>query len=74
MHIRRTFAITALISALVGLPLAADWPVTEKIDLDAVYLIKEEGLRHSKVMELESYLTDVYGPRLTNSPEIKEAA
>jgi len=74
MHIRRTLAATALISALVGLPLAADWPVTEKIDLDAVYRIKEEGLQHSKVMELESYLTDVYGPRLTNSPEIKEAA
>ena len=74
MHIRRTFATAALMSALVGLPLAADWPVAEKIDLDAVYRIKEEGLQRSKVMELESYLTDVYGPRLTNSPGIKEAA
>ena len=25
-------------------------------------------------MEIESYLTDVYGPRLTGSPNIKEAA
>jgi hypothetical protein len=39
-----------------------------------VYRIKAEGLQHSKVMEIESYLTDVYGPRLTGSPNIKEAA
>src|SRR5213594_1116015 len=26
------------------------------------------------LMEIESYLTDVYGPRLTGSPNIKEAA
>ena len=73
MYLRRTFATTAVMAALVVLPLAADWPVTEKIDLDVIYQIKEEGLQHSKVMELESYLTDVYGPRLTNSPEYKEA-
>jgi carboxypeptidase Q len=74
MHYRRTFASTALIALLVGLPLAADWPATEKPDLDAVYRIKDEGLQRSKVMELETYLTDVYGPRLTGSPNIKEAA
>jgi hypothetical protein len=71
---RRTFALSAIIAVLVGLPLAADWPVTEKLDLDAIYRIKEEGLQRSKVMEIESYLTDVYGPRLTGSPNIKEAA
>src|SRR5262249_28800076 len=32
------------------------------------------GLQRSKVMEIESYLTDVYGPRLTGSPNIREAA
>lgn len=74
MKIQRTFALTTAIAVLVGLPLAADWPVTEKLDLDAIYRINEEGLQRSKVMEIESYLTDVYGPRLTNSPEIKEAA
>src|SRR5262245_60207808 len=61
------------LASLVVLPLAADWPTTEKVDLDAVYRIKEEGLQRSQVMELESYLTDVYGPRLTGSPNIKEA-
>src|SRR6266566_1544423 len=74
MTTHRTCALTAVIAILIGLPLAADWPVTEAIDLDAVYRIKDEGLQHSKVMEIESYLTDVYGPRLTGSPNIKEAA
>ena len=74
MHYRRTFASTALIALLVSLPLAADWPITEKPDLDAIYRIKDEGLQRSKVMELESWLTDVYGPRLTGSPNIREAA
>jgi carboxypeptidase Q len=74
MHVRRTFALTILIACLVGLPLAAQWPAAEKVDLDAIYRIKDEGLQRSKVMEIESYLTDVYGPRLTGSPNIKEAA
>jgi carboxypeptidase Q len=74
MQFRRTFALSAVIAVLVGLPLTAQWPGTEKLDLDAIYRIKDEGLQRSKVMEIESYLTDVYGPRLTGSPNIKEAA
>jgi len=74
MHARRTLALSAVIAVLIGLPLAAQWPITEKLDLDAIYRIKEEGLQRSKVMEIESYLTDVYGPRLTGSPNIREAA
>lgn len=70
----RSSAMTAILAVLLALPLAAQWPATEKLDLDAVYRIKDEGLSRSKVMEIESYLTDVYGPRLTGSPEIKEAA
>ena len=73
MKLHRTFVLTAVISLLIGLPLTAQWAVTEKIDLDAVYKIKDEGLQRSKVMEIESYLTDVYGPRLTGSPNMKEA-
>src|SRR5262245_24429310 len=74
MKVPRTFAMTAVLAALVALPLAAQWPAGEKLDLDAVYRIKEEGLQRSKVMEVESYLTDVYGPRLTGSPNYNEAA
>jgi hypothetical protein len=69
---RRTATLVAIVAALVA-PVAAQLGMAEKVDLDAIYRIKDEGLQHSKVMELESYLTDVYGPRLANSPEIKEA-
>ena len=73
MQFRRTFALSAIIAVLIALPLSAQWSATEKLDLDAIYRIKDEGLQRSKVMEIESYLTDVYGPRLTGSPNIKEA-
>ena len=36
--------------------------------------IKEEGLQRSQVMDTLWYLTDVHGPRLTNSPAIRAAA
>ena len=72
--LHRTIALTAAAALLAGLPLAADWPAAEKLDLDAIYKIKEEGLQRSHVMEIASYLTDVYGPRLTGSPDTKEAA
>ena len=72
-------AVVAALAVAVPLPfgsvpLAADWPVNEKLDLDAIYRFKDEGLQRSQVMDIESYLTDVYGPRLTGSPNIKEAA
>jgi hypothetical protein len=35
--------------------------------------IRDEGLNHSQVMETLSYLSDVIGPRLTGSPNLKRA-
>src|SRR5215510_6348530 len=74
MKVSRRSALTVVLAALAVLPLSAQWPATEKLDLDAIYRIKDEGFQRSKVMEIESYLTDVYGPRLTGSPQIREAA
>src|ERR1700687_742944 len=56
--------------------LACVFPVVaaDSVDLAAVNKIKAEAFEHSKVMEHLQYLTDVYGPRLTASPEFKEAA
>lgn len=45
----------------------------ESIDLNVINQIKQEGFQNSKVMETLSYLTDVYGPRLTGSPAYKKA-
>ena len=45
----------------------------EKIDLDAVAQIRDEGFRRSKVMDIMSELSDHIGPRLTGSPNMKRA-
>jgi len=61
-----------LIAAFVGS--SAAQPIPEKIDTSVIAKIKYEGMNNSKVMETLSFLSDVYGPRLTGSPEFKEAA
>lgn len=45
----------------------------EKIDTEMIEKIQQEGMERSKVMDTLSYLTDVYGPRLTGSPMTKVA-
>jgi hypothetical protein len=68
---RKTILGLAL-AALAAAPIAAQ---NERVDLDAIYRIKAEGLgNRSQVMDTLSWLTDVHGPRLTNSPGMKAAA
>ncbi len=43
-------------------------------DLEVVHKIKTEAFDNSKVMEQLAFLSDVYGPRLTASPEFQQAA
>src|SRR5436305_2294874 len=43
-------------------------------DLEIVHRIKTEAFENSKVMDTLSNLTDLYGPRLTGSPEFDQAA
>ncbi len=45
----------------------------EKPDLDATNRIRDAALNHSQIMDLVGYLTDVTGPRLTGSPNLKRA-
>ena len=40
----------------------------EKLDYAAIAKIRDEGLNRSQVMDHISWLTDVYGPRLTGGP------
>ena len=58
--------------ALMIAPIAAR--AQSEADLNAIYTIKDIGFNHSQVMDIMSYLTDVYGPRLTNSPNMRAAA
>lgn len=69
---RLSLALAAFLMAFAALPVAAQAPTSA--DLNAIYTIKDIGFNHSQVMDIMSYLTDVYGPRLTNSPDMRAAA
>ena len=47
---------------------------TEKLDYPTIGRIRDEGLNRSQVMDHISWLSDVYGPRLTGSPAIQQAS
>jgi carboxypeptidase Q len=49
---------------------AGDYP----LDLAMVTRIRDQGLRHSQVMDTAEELVTVIGPRLTGSPAMKQAA
>jgi carboxypeptidase Q len=70
----RTSVAALLITAMVApAPLLAATPDENQPDLTMVSRIREEGFRHSKVMEIESELTDRLGPRLSGSSNLKKA-
>src|SRR5262245_23651474 len=69
---KRIITIAFLALLFLALPTIAQMP-QEKVDYDAIYKIKDEGLTRSQVMDVLSYLSDVYGARLTGSPQIKAA-
>jgi carboxypeptidase Q len=59
-----------LVAALLPLSSAL---AQEKVDLQTIDRIKSEEMNNSHVMEIMSWLSDVYGPRLTWSPNIIRA-
>ena len=48
-------------------------PGTEAIDLTMYARIREEGLKHSHVMQFGAALSEGIGPRLTGSPNMAKA-
>ena len=62
-----------LLGVLLLAPLGAQ-DRGDRPDLTVVSRIKTEAFDNSRVMDTLGYLTDVYGPRLTASPEFREAA
>ena len=66
---RRTLAI-GLIATLLCLPLFAQ----SQADKDLLERIRKEEATNSQIMKTMHMLTDVYGPRLTGSPNHKAAA
>src|SRR5918993_4823991 len=73
---RRTAASLLLLFSLLGtnLPsLRAQQAPPAAVANDVVERIKDEGINRSQLMQTLAHLTDVIGPRLTNSPAAKRA-
>ena len=70
--------VAGLVALLAALPLqifaaTPALPNAEYVNWDVMTEIRNEGFLNSKVMEIEEQLTDVIGPRLTGSPNMKRA-
>src|SRR4051794_7350727 len=68
---KRKVALSVILQLLVLFlfPLWAEQPV----DLGMINRIRDEGFHRSQVMDTAFHLTEVLGPRLTGSPELKAA-
>ena len=61
-------------AALVALTVPAAPLAQETVDRDIQWKIRREATDNSQIMRVLQVLTDVYGPRLTGSPNLKGAA
>ena len=73
LHMVRPIPVFVLLLSLAVSALPAQSPI-EKLDYETIAKIRDEGLNHSQVMEHISWLSDVYGPRLTGGPAILQAS
>ncbi len=64
---------TTLLALLALAPFSAAPTAQEPVDHEAVMRIREEGLERSEILDTLWWLTDRYGPRLTNSPQERRA-
>ena len=71
---RKLFAPLLALGFVVTVSAAPQTPSVEKIDEAMNAKIKSEGMERSKVMWIEHFLTDVYGPRPIGSPNHVAAA
>jgi carboxypeptidase Q len=75
MHLLRFKQAAAIATALLLISAAvAQQQGGDKVDLDTLNQIKTEAFQHSQVMENLYYMSEVYGPRVTNSPNHRAAA
>ena len=65
-------AAALVTAAAIAVPIAQQ-PV-ERLDYATIAQIRDEGLNRSQVMDHVSWLSDVYGPRLTGGPGIMQAS
>jgi carboxypeptidase Q len=68
MRLRALFVAGVLAASVVPVR-----PADEVVDLEMVTRIRDEGYTNSKVMDIAGHLTDVIGPRVTGSPQMRQA-
>src|SRR5688572_15292475 len=66
-HLTLLVALTAIFAA-TSAPVAQ-----EKVDADIQWKIRREATQNSQILRTLHFLTDVHGPRLTGSPNLKAA-
>src|SRR5262249_42295765 len=75
---RRSIFMKRITSLLLSLTLTAIAPIAGPAqtgaDTDINAKIRQEEAGHSQIMRTMHYLTDIFGPRLTGSPNHKAAA
>src|ERR1035437_2199595 len=75
---RKRLRKSTKLAAALALLLTAAWTRAAQTEWSApdaavIHKFEEESSQRSRVMEVAGYLSDVYGARLTNSPNIREA-
>jgi carboxypeptidase Q len=65
--VRKALVCGGLALALFVFPIIAQMQRPDQVDLDTVTKIKREAINNSQAMNILSYITDVYGGRLTGS-------
>jgi len=71
MKIKRSLSLTFAFFLIASI-LFAGTVTAQQSDINA--RIREEGMKNSKIMHIMHYFSDVYGPRLTGSPNHVAAA
>src|SRR5262245_27430918 len=70
----RLAAVAILGCSVIFPPLLAGQSRGDAADLAAIDRIRQQAARGSELADLARNLTDIYGPRLTGSPQLKAAA
>lgn len=68
---KHRIALTVALAAVLGATSASI--AQEKVDGDIQWRIRREATERSQILRTLHFLTDVYGPRLTGSPNLKAA-
>jgi carboxypeptidase Q len=73
MSLRRLAPVIVLAGSAAIPSVTVAQVAQEAVDLSVIEQIREEGFERSQMDAMAQYMTDVIGPRLTNSPGIRHA-